>query len=139
MSNDIYPISGSCQCGQVSFSLLSAPKMILACHCKECQKLATSAFSLTAVIEKKQLNITGNLADWQRLADSGNTNCAKYCPSCGNRIYHFDPKNPEILKFKGISSLNDTRFLMPDVHVWVSEKQEWFVIPEGVKTYEKQP
>jgi len=139
MSDIQYPISGSCQCGKVTFSLLSAPKMILACHCKECQKLATSAFSLTAVVERDSVKIEGELADWERYADSGNINSAKFCPSCGNRIYHYDPKQPNILKFKGISSLDDTRMLIPEVHVWVSEKQDWFVIPDGVKTFDKQP
>ena len=139
MSEIQYPVSGSCQCGKVTFSLLSAPKMVLACHCKECQKLATSAFSLTAVIESDKVKIEGPLADWERPAESGNINRAKFCPSCGNRIYHYDPQKAEILKFKGISSLEDTRMLIPDVHVWVSEKQDWFVIPEDVKTFDKQP
>ncbi|MGB0943772.1 MAG: GFA family protein [Marinomonas sp.] len=139
MSTTQYPVSGSCQCGQVTFSLLAAPKMVIACHCKACQKLATSAFSITAVMDRESLDIQGELADWGRMADSGNENNAKFCPSCGNRIYHFDPKIPDIIKFKGASSLDDTSMLNPTVHVWVSEKQAWFDIPEGATTYDKQP
>lgn len=139
MSEIQYPVSGSCQCGQVTFSLQCEPKMVLACHCKECQKLATSAFSLTAVVERENVIIEGELADWERPADSGNISKAKFCPSCGNRIYHYDPNKENLLKFKGISSLEDTRMLIPSVHIWVSEKQDWFVIPEGVKTFDKQP
>ena len=45
-----YPVEGACQCGGVRYKLLAEPLMVMACHCKECQKLSTSAFSLTAVV-----------------------------------------------------------------------------------------
>lgn len=133
-----YPISGSCQCGGVTYQLLAAPKMVIACHCKECQKLSTSAFSITAMVNAADLEIQGELKDWSRLAESGNTAAAKFCPTCGNRIYHYDPANPTAIKLKP-SNLSDTSIIQPSAHVWVSEKQDWFQIPDGVKVFEKQP
>lgn len=62
-----FPIQGSCQCGAITYQLLEAPLLVAACHCKECQKLSTSAFSY-----------------------------------------------------------------------WVSQKQQWFDIPEGVETFQEQ-
>ncbi|SBS28504.1 Glutathione-dependent formaldehyde-activating enzyme [Marinomonas aquimarina] len=133
-----YPISGSCQCGGVTYRLLAAPKMVVACHCKECQKLSTSAFSITAMVDAADLDIQGALQDWSRKAESGNTSAAKFCPTCGNRIYHYDPANPSAIKLKP-SNLSDTRIIQPTAHVWVSEKQDWYQIPEGVKVFDKQP
>ena len=78
------------------------------------------------------------MAEWSRLADSGNTSGAKFCPTCGNRIYHFNPAEPDMIKLKP-SSLDDTSIIQPSAHVWVSEKHDWFVIPEGVKVFDKQP
>ncbi|AEF55178.1 GFA family protein [Marinomonas posidonica] len=138
MSDANYPIRGACQCGGVQYQLLSAPKMVVACHCKECQKLSTSAFSITAVIDKEQLVIEGELADWQRGSDSGNVAAAKFCVTCGNRIYHFDPAKPDLIKLKP-STLDDTSIIQPTAHVWVSEKQDWFEIPEGVAVFQGQP
>ncbi|MCC4275033.1 GFA family protein [Marinomonas communis] len=132
-----YPISGACQCGGVTYKLLAPPKLIAACHCKECQKLSTSAFSITAMVDLKDLEISGELQEWRRLADSGNTSVAKFCPTCGNRIYHFDPNKPNDIKLKP-STLEDTSILQPSVHIWVSEKQDWYEIPEGVKIAQKQ-
>jgi hypothetical protein len=37
------------------------------------------------------------------------------------------------------SNLSDTGIINPVAHVWVSEKQDWYVIPEGVAVYDKQP
>ncbi|MCL9781720.1 GFA family protein [Vibrio sp. S4M6] len=133
-----YPIEGSCQCGNVSYQLLREPKMVVACHCKECQKLSTSAFSITAVVDVNDVEFSGNMSDWSRVADSGNTNSAKFCPTCGNRIYHFDPDQPGMIKLKP-ANLSDTSIIHPTAHVWVSEKQDWFTIPEGVQAFDKQP
>ncbi|WGO96677.1 GFA family protein [Saccharophagus degradans] len=133
-----YPIKGSCQCGEVTYELLEPPLMVAACHCKECQKLSTSAFSITAMVAAKSVKFNGLMKDWSRSADSGNISAAKFCPSCGNRLYHFDPNEPEKIKLKP-SNLSDTRVIKPTVHVWVSQKQDWYQIPEGVKTFEKQP
>ncbi len=138
MSDSSYPITGSCQCGQVTYQLLAPPIAVFACHCRECQKLSTSAFSLTALVKAESLIFSGEMKDWERLADSGNRNAAKFCPECGNRIYHFNPDQPDVIKLKP-ANLDDTRILNPTTHVWVSEKQAWYQIPEGAIQYDKQP
>lgn len=138
MNQSLYPIQGACQCGGVTYQLLAPPQMILACHCKECQKLSTSAFSITAMVKADDITFSGELADWGRMADSGNRSNAKFCPTCGNRIYHYDPNIPEMIKLKP-STLSDTSIIQPTAHIWVSEKQAWFTIPEGMKTFDKQP
>ena len=132
-----YPIKGSCQCGGVTYQLLSEPKIILACHCKECQKLSTSAFSITAIVDASQVAFRGEMAEWRRTADSGNVSVAKFCPGCGNRLYHFNSEEPHKLKLKP-SSLSDTSIIQPMAHIWVSQKQDWYIIPEGVAVYDGQ-
>ncbi|MFT2110821.1 GFA family protein [Marinomonas sp. 2405UD68-3] len=132
-----YPVSGSCQCGGVTYTLLSEPKLVVACHCKECQKLSTSAFSLTAMVDADAVVFEGEMKEWSRVADSGNISAATFCPTCGNRIYHFNPTEPENIKLKP-SNLSDTSLIQPSVHIWVSEKQDWFQIPDKVKVFDKQ-
>lgn len=133
-----YPIEGSCQCGGVKYKLLAPPLAVVACHCRECQKLSTSAFSITAIVNTSDVQFKGEMKEWRRLADSGNINGAMFCPTCGNRIYHFNPNEPEKLKLKP-ANLSDTSMINPTAHVWVSEKQAWYQIPAGVKVFEKQP
>jgi len=132
-----YPIKGSCQCGGVQYELLAAPLAVVACHCRECQKLSTSAFSITAVVKAEDIRIQGEMQSWSRYADSGNISEARFCPTCGNRIYHFNPKEPDKLKLKP-GTLSDTSMINPTAHIWVSEKQDWYQIPPGVAVFEKQ-
>ncbi|WP_108124067.1 GFA family protein [Saccharospirillum mangrovi] len=136
--NDIqYPLKGACQCGSITYQLTEPPLKVIACHCRQCQKLSTSAFSITALVKTESLVIEGELKFWERLADSGNVNGAAFCPNCGNRIYHFNPADPDHIKLKP-STLEDTRVIQPSSHVWVVEKQDWFEIPDGVPTHQRQ-
>jgi hypothetical protein len=140
MGNVSYPIEGSCQCGQVTYKLHEAPKMVLACHCTECQKIATGPFSVTAVISSSAIEFSGELKEWSRTAESGNKSNAKFCPNCGNRIYHFNPEDLSSVKLKlKPVNLADDEVFKPTVHIWVCEKLSWYQVPEGVKVIDKQP
>jgi len=44
------PQTGSCRCGKVVIEVAKAPVMTSACHCRGCQKMSASAFSLTAMV-----------------------------------------------------------------------------------------
>jgi hypothetical protein len=135
-----YPIAGSCQCGQVTYSLNAAPKMVLACHCTECQKLSTSPFSVTAIVASSDIAFSGNLKEWGRPAESGNRSHARFCPNCGNRIYHFNPNDLSTVKLKlKPVNIDDDSLFEPTAHVWVCEKLSWYQIPKGATVFDKQP
>jgi len=89
------------------------------------------------VVDASQVEFQGEMAEWRRAADSGNVSAAKFCPTCGNRIYHFNPEQPEKIKLKP-TNLEDTSIIKPTAHIWVSQKQDWYTIPEGVAVYEGQ-
>ena len=114
--------------------------MVVACHCTECQKMATSPFSITAVVTSSSIEFKGDLQEWSRSSDSGNKNNAKFCPTCGNRIYHYDPSNLDTIKLKlKPINLTTSEVFEPSAHIWVSEKLSWYQIPNGMKIFEKQP
>lgn len=135
-----FPIKGACQCGQLTYELLERPKMVVACHCTECQKLSTGPFSVTAIVASSAIEFTGELKEWSRDSFSGNKSHAKFCPSCGNRVYHYNPADSETIKLKlKPVNLTESDMFEPSVHIWVCEKLSWYQIPEGMKTVEKQP
>lgn len=133
-----YPVNGACQCGQVTYKLHEPPIAIAACHCSQCQKLSTSAFSITAMVDSKAIEFNGELKEWSRVADSGNTAIARFCPTCGNHIYHLNPNHPDRIMLKP-STLDDTSIINPTIHVWAQEKQDWYEVPRGVTVLETQP
>ncbi len=82
--------------------------------------------------------ISGKLKMWQRFADSGADVHCYFCPGCGNRIYHVNPSQPEILRFKP-GTLDDTRLIKPELHVWTRSRQDWVTIPEEMPQFATQP
>jgi len=140
MTTPFMPVNASCQCGQVSYVLRKPPVNVLACHCQECQKLSTSPFSVTVIVAAADIEFSGEMREWERQSESGNRNIACFCLGCGNRIYHYDPADDGMvrLKLKPVG-LDDCLMLKPTVHLWVSEKQPWYEIPEGVEMFQKQP
>jgi hypothetical protein len=44
------PQTGGCQCGGVRYEITQAPVMVYTCHCTDCQRMTSSAFSLGCVL-----------------------------------------------------------------------------------------
>ncbi|MFT5756528.1 MAG: hypothetical protein ACI9LM_001246 [Alteromonadaceae bacterium] len=103
-------------------------------------KTLYESFSITAIISATAIDVNGELNEWSRSAESGNKNNAKFCPTCGNRIYHYNPHDLNTIKLKlKPTGLLDAAIFEPSAHVWVSEKLSWYQIPHGAKTFDKQP
>jgi hypothetical protein len=52
------PLDGGCRCDAVRIRVSEAPIMTAACHCNGCQRMASSAFSLTAICQPSALTVT---------------------------------------------------------------------------------
>lgn len=135
---DRYPIDGSCQCGQVTYRVESPPVIVVACHCSECQKQSASAFGISMLLPQDALEVVGELKIWERTGDSGNVSRGHFCPDCGVRIFHSNPDLPDFIRLRP-GTLSDTTIVNPTMHTWVSQKQAWVTIPDGVEQHDTQP
>ncbi|HEY5818892.1 MAG TPA: GFA family protein [Mesorhizobium sp.] len=52
------PLTGACRCGRVKIRATKPAFMTAACHCTGCQKMASSAFSLTAMFPADGFEVT---------------------------------------------------------------------------------
>lgn len=44
------PQTGACQCGAIRYEIGEAPQLVYTCHCRDCQRLTSSAFSIGVVV-----------------------------------------------------------------------------------------
>jgi hypothetical protein len=44
------PVEGACRCGRVRMRISAPPMLTMACHCTGCQKMTSSAFSLSVAV-----------------------------------------------------------------------------------------
>ncbi len=49
---------GLCRCGEVRFVAQGAPLITMACHCRGCQRMASSAFSLSSLYDADRFAVT---------------------------------------------------------------------------------
>ena len=133
------PAGGSCQCGNVTYEVNGEPLVTYACHCRDCQKLSASAFSLTMVLKRSEFSIlSGQLKSWQRPTASGGVAVCWFCPDCGNRILHENPEMPDFIRLKP-GTLEDTGDLKPQAHVWTCREQRWLRHFADLPRFDKQP
>jgi len=134
-----YPLKGSCNCGDIRYEVRAPFLSQIACHCRQCQQHTQSAFSLNGSLRISDFKITqGKLQKFIKTADSGHHVDCYFCPRCGNRIYHQHPLQPDIVRLK-MGTLEDTRAINPSMHIWTEMKQDWYVVPEGVPSFPRQP
>jgi hypothetical protein len=137
-----FPQTGGCQCGTFRYEISKAPQLVYTCHCTDCQRLTSSAFSMALVVTNNAFDLTGpEPRPIQRTADSGRTVIRWVCPDCGTWIWsgpQLDPARPDALRVRA-GTLDDTSWLRPTVHFWTRSAQPWVVLCEGDQKFETQP
>ena len=81
------PQTGGCQCGSLRYEITQAPHMIYTCHCTDCQRFTSSAFSIAMVVDAQAFHLTGvEPRAMLHTADSGRNLTRWVCPECGSWI-----------------------------------------------------
>lgn len=130
--------TGRCQCGQVSYRFTGEPLFLATCHCTECQRQSGSAFGMSLIVPKANFTPDGTLKMFERSSDSGRPLRCFFCPECGTRIYHEPSYLQGVINIKP-GTLDDTSWLAPKLQGWVSSKQPWAPLAEGIAQHPKQP
>ena len=132
-------LEGGCQCGAIRYEVVGTPVRLVVCHCTDCQRQSSSAFGMTMVVNEEDFRlIKGELKTFTSKSDAGRAKLGAFCTECGTRIYHKPEWRRGMVSVKP-GTLDDTRWLKPEMHLWTCRKQPWVIIPEGVKAYEVQP
>lgn len=118
------PIDGACMCGQVKLRVSAPPIMTMACHCKGCQKLSASAFSLTAMIPIDGFEIVSGSTQIGALHGA---NPYHYCPHCLNWLYTGLSGAPFVNVRPSVFDVPD--WSTPFIESYASEKLAWAATP----------
>jgi hypothetical protein len=131
------PQTGGCQCRQLRYEITEEPRSVYTCHCLDCQRLTSSAFSLGVVVPETGFRLTGiEPRQLSRTADSGRVSVRLVCPECGSWVCG-TPRGGEV-RVRG-GTLDDTSWLRPSRHIWTRRKQAWVTLPQGDEVFEGQP
>jgi hypothetical protein len=130
--------TGSCQCGQVRYTVTGTLPPAYACHCGECKKQSASAFSMSVAVEWARLSVSGEVAIHETIAFSGARKLACFCPACGTRMWHRPLPDSDWVTLK-VGTLDDSASVSPRGHLWVSKKQPWITLDPTLTAFDTQP
>ena len=132
------PSEGGCRCGRVRLRISAAPLLTSACHCTGCQRMTSSAFSLSAAIPTPGFEIiqgktvTGGL--------HGPAAHHHFCAYCMSWMFTRTEGMDALDGFVNLRSatLDDPSWFAPFVELMTSEKLPWAVTP-AMHSFHKFP
>ena|SRR5690348_10315451 len=135
MSANGLPLEGGCRCGQVRFRVSAPPMVTMACHCRGCQQMTASAFSLTAVVPSEGFEVTAGEPVIGGL--HGPQAHHFFCPHCMSWLF---TRAEGLDWFVNVRSamLDEPRWTTPFAELYTSEKIAWATTP-AVKSFPQFP
>ena len=129
---------GGCACGAARYKVIGKPLSVHACHCTDCQTLSGSAFGLSMVLNKSDIELTQGELGINEFTASKKQMHRHHCPNCGVALWFSSPEYEGIVALKP-GTLDDTSSLQPIAHMWVRSAQPWINIGSDVPTFQEQP
>ena len=101
---------------QFRYEITKAPQLVYTCHCVDCQRLTSSAFSMVIVVTDVAFRIAGiEPRAIQRTADSGAVVTRWVCPECGSWVCGASSSDHGLRRLRA-GTLDDTSWLRPTAH-----------------------
>jgi hypothetical protein len=130
--------TGGCACGAVRYEIDAQPVMQLHCQCSKCRKLSGTGHTAIMAFPGPAVKLTGRLAGWSYIADSGATATRYHCPACGSPISGETTGVPGVLAIMA-GSLDDPSVFKPQAAVFTETGQHWDVLAEHLPRFAKMP
>ena len=131
-------IVGGCLCGNVRYTGTANPLSVMVCHCKNCQKQTSTAFSLIVALPKDALDIEGELSAYRDVGTSGQAVVRRFCGACGSAIMTDAAAYPT-MEFLKAGTLDDTSWLKPDTQFWCDSAQGWLTLDDDIAQLARNP
>jgi hypothetical protein len=126
---------GRCLCGAVRFLARGEPKWVAHCHCEDCRRATSAAFTTYAGYAATAVEWVGEPPSAYR-SSPGVTR--RFCRHCGSPSSFEGEKWPnEIHLF--LASFENPEDLAPRVHVHVEEQLAWVHLADGLPRFARTP
>lgn len=125
---------GGCTCGRVRYRMNSSPLIVHGCHCRWCQRQTGSAFAINALIEAERVDLlSGEVEEIMVSSPSGAGQRIARCPNCKIAVWSnylvMQGGIGALVRFIRVGTLDEPDLHPPDIHIFTSTKQPWFILP----------
>jgi hypothetical protein len=134
-----FPVEGGCQCGAVRYRLTAPPLAVYNCHCRDCQRLSGATNDMSMPIRRETFeHLAGDVAYFDKRADSGRTVRMFRCAQCGTRLWNEPLASPALLVVKP-GTLDDMSWAKPIGNIWTESRAPWVTIDDTLVNFPRQP
>ena len=115
------PAEGGCRCDKVRFRISSAPLVTMACHCRGCQRMTASAYSLSAAIPAEAFAV---IAGEPVIGGMHGASRHYFCDWCKSWLFT-RPEGLDWFVNVRATMLDDCSWYVPFVETFTSEALAW--------------
>ena len=131
-------ISGSCLCGDVSYSGDADVKMVINCHCSDCQKATGSGKATIIFIPTEALKFEGDYKTYSVIGTDGSHVSRGFCPECGSPVISYAEEQPDV-RFIKAGSLDDPSWVRVAASYWGDSAHEWSPVDDSLPSFAGNP
>jgi len=130
-------IAGGCHCGAITYEAEIDAKMVVICHCTDCQTLSGSAFRVVVPAKREGFKLTGEPKIYVKTGESGRKRTQAFCSNCGTPMYSADVTNPQVFNIR-VGTIRQRADLQPKVQIWCRSALSWTMNLEPIAQIQKQ-
>ena len=130
--------TGRCACGEVKLTISGSPIALRQCWCRRCQTIAAGSPTNNGMFASEDINLAGQLATRDYVAESGNTITQSFCGACGTPVMAQSNARPELRAIR-LGMIDAPRDLRPRMAIWTDEAPEWATIDPALEQHRRQP
>jgi hypothetical protein len=124
-----------CSCGALTLTLAEPSRLVVACHCLDCQRRTGAPFGVGAFYPVEAVAISGTPKQFTRDAASGGKVDSYFCSNCGSTLYWKADRLPSLIGV-AVGALADPKYPAPVRSVFEQSKHDWVQI-EGAEHFQQ--
>jgi hypothetical protein len=127
------PWNGQCRCGQLGICVTAPPLLTMACHCRGCQRMSASAYSLTAIFP-----INGFVVEGEPIIGGLHGEHRHFfCSHCKSWMFTRPHGVDQFVNVRP-TMFDDVSWFAPFIETYTSAKLSWAITPAR-HSFEKFP
>jgi hypothetical protein len=119
----------------VHYTLKNEPIIVAVCHCTHCQRTSGSAFSVNVMMRAADVDISGQVTEFEDIGESGAPVRRCFCPHCVSSLFSILSPESGLIAIKA-GTLDAGAKIQPKAEFWRRSSQLWLGELPNLQSFE---
>ncbi|MDV6330055.1 GFA family protein [Asticcacaulis sp. 201] len=130
--------TGGCACGALRYEISADPIAMVDCQCRDCQLESGTGHASHIVFAREGAKTTGDAAQYEMRADSGNMKTRHFCKTCGCPVLMTFAATPDVFTVRA-ASLDEPDRYQPQIVTYTARGHDWDHLDPALPKFERMP